>query len=528
LGAPASLNFDLAPQIGGASRRVEERSSTRAMAPSRNILQDAPSALLGMRDGAIRLVSVLVSMAWAALLSGGAAAADLPAEPPPIEPPVTSCFASLYDFIMAGPDDCPLTWKGVTFYGRLDYGAGYETHGAPFNGNYPNGVDTLIKKNSNLPRYTIVPNGLGQSNIGVKGREPIASDWSLVFKFENGFDPFTLQRANGPKSLVENNTNPIGQQTANGDSSRAGQLFNTEGYAGLSHPTFGTLTAGRQNSLILQGLGDYDAMGAAPAFSVIGVSNTAGGGGDTENARYNTAAKYDLSAGPLRFAALYQFGGFDQGNGSNGAISAEVEAHLGPFAFDAVGQKVKDAVSLSNFAQYPLPPGVPANGLKATLSDKASGLLAWRYEFQRTTIYSGWEYILFANPSDAYPDGFTAIGNYPVPAGYVNSTAYTEHKILRIFWTGIRYAIRDDLDIAGSYYHYYQNDYNTSPCTDGGLSASSCRGALNAYSAMIDWRPMKRVTAYGGFMWSQVTGGLASGYLYRVNIAPSLGVRVEF
>ena len=54
-----------------------------------------------------------------------------------------------------------------------------------------------------------MPNGLGQSHIGVKGKEPIASDWSLVFKFENGFDPFTLQRANGPKSLVQNNTTPL-------------------------------------------------------------------------------------------------------------------------------------------------------------------------------------------------------------------------------------------------------------------------------------------------------------------------------
>ena len=285
---------------------------------------------------------------------------------------------------------------------------------------------------------TIAPNGLGQSYIGVKGKEPIASDWSLVFNLQNGFDPYTLQRANGPKSLVQNNTTPLDQQTANGDSSRAGQLFNTQAYGGLSHPTYGQLTAGRQNSLILDGLGDYDAMGSAPAFSVIGVSSTAGGGGDTENARYNTSVKYQVGAGPLRFSALYQFGGFDQGNGSNGAFSAEVEAHFGAFSFDAVGQKVKDGVALSNFGQNPLPAGVPANGLKATLSDKASGMLAARYEFGRATIYSGWEYILFANPSDAYPGGFTAIGNYPVPAGFVNATAYDEHKILRIFWAGVK------------------------------------------------------------------------------------------
>jgi predicted porin len=468
-----------------------------------------------------------------ALVACEADAGDLPGQQQaalanPASPAANPCFASLFDFAIADPDNCPLAWNGIKLYGRFDYGVGYESHGVPFNGNYPNGVETLIKKTSNQPLYTLVPNGLGQSHVGVKGKEPIVSDWSLVFKFENGFDPFTLQRANGPKSLVQNNTTPLDQQTANSDSSRAGQLFNTEAYAGFSHPTFGALTAGRQNSLILQGLGDYDAMGAAPAFSVIGVSNIAGGGGDTENARYNTSVKYDVAAGLLRFAALYQFGGFDQGNGSNGAFSTEVEARFGALSFDVVGQKVKDAVSLSNFGQNPLPLGVPANGLKATLSNKASGLLTVRYAFDKATIYSGWEYILFANPSDAYADGFTAIGNYPVPAGFVNSTAYTEHKILRVFWTGVKYALRDNFDVAGAYYHYYQNDYNTAPCTDGGLSASSCRGALNAFSAMISYRPAKRVEAYGGFLWSQVTGGLASGYLYRVNFAPTIGMRVDF
>ena len=477
--------------------------------------------------------SAIAFFASAALLACGASAADLPSQQQPTlaEPPAPqakSCFASLYDFLIADPDDCPLAWNGFTLYGRFDYGAGYESHGVPFNGNYPNGVETLISKNSNGPRYTIVPNGLGQSHVGIEGVEPIASDWSLVFKFENGFDPYTLQRANGPKSLVQNNTTPLDAQTANGDSSRAGQLFNTQAYLGFSHPTYGEVTAGRQNSLIVDGADRFDPMGAASSFSVIGVSNTAAGGGDTQDARYNTSLKYRIGVGPFHFAGLYQFGGFDQGNGSNGAFSLGMAGDFGPLTFGVEGEKNKDAVSLSNFAQFPLPAGVSANALKATLSNNTSGILGVRYTFGNAALYSGWEYILFANPSDAYPNGFTAIGNYPVPAGFVNSTAYTEHKILRVFWTGIKYAVRDNLDVAGAYYHYYQNDYNTSPCTDGGLSASSCRGALNAFSAMISYRPAKRVEAYGGFLWSQVTGGLASGYLYRVNFAPTIGVRVDF
>src|SRR5271156_4232872 len=217
-----------------------------------------------------------VSLAGAAALMSllcRAEAADLP---PASAPP---CFASFVDYFLASAEDCPLAWNGITLYGRIDVGAGYESHGVPFNGNYPNGVETLISKNSNGPRYTIVPNGLGQSHIGVRGVEPIISDWSLVFKFENGFDPYTLQRANGPKSLVENNTTPLDAQTANGDSSRAGQLFNTEAYIGFSNPTYGELLAGRQNSLIVDAASRFDPMGAASSFSVIGVSNVAAGGG---------------------------------------------------------------------------------------------------------------------------------------------------------------------------------------------------------------------------------------------------------
>src|SRR5271166_3381506 len=134
----------------------------------------------------------------------GAQSADLPTQAPvPASGP--SCFASLADYLLASEEECPLSWNGITLYGRIDVGAGYETHGVPFNGAYPNGVETLISKNSNGSRTTILPNGLGQSNVGVKGDEPIAPDWSLVFNFQTGFNPYYPQLANGPRSLVQNN-----------------------------------------------------------------------------------------------------------------------------------------------------------------------------------------------------------------------------------------------------------------------------------------------------------------------------------
>jgi hypothetical protein len=113
----------------------------------------------------VRLLPAALFSASAALVGWDAGAADLPTQRPvPAQPPAQRvappCFSSLYDFLIADPDDCPLAWNGITLYGRFDYGAGYESHGVPFNGNYPNGVETLISKNSNGPRFTIVPNGL--------------------------------------------------------------------------------------------------------------------------------------------------------------------------------------------------------------------------------------------------------------------------------------------------------------------------------------------------------------------------------
>jgi predicted porin len=342
-----------------------------------------------------RLVLLLLLGAACVLSPPGARAADASA----------FCAASPTDYFLAEDQDCSLTWKGVTLYGAVDAGAGYQTHGVPFNRYYPNGVEELISKNSNKALFVPLPNGLGQSNVGIKGDERLNGDLAFIFNLQTGFDPYSMQLANGPKSLVQNNANVLSVQNANGDSSLAGQVLNTVAYAGVSHPLFGALTAGRQDSLILDSLAAYDPMQAAPAFSVIGASNTAAGVGDTEDARYATSLQYRVNVGNLRFATLYQIGGYDWGNGANGAIEALIGADVGNLSVEAVGNRVKDAVSLSNYATWPLPPGVTIDNLKATLSDNTSGMLMAKYTFSRFKFYAGFEYIQFQNPSDAYPYG---------------------------------------------------------------------------------------------------------------------------
>jgi hypothetical protein len=74
-------------------------------------------------------------------------------------------------------------------------------------------------------------------------------------------------------------------------------------------------------------------------------------GGDTENAKYTTAAKYRLNIGNFRVAALGQFGGYEQNNGSDGAWEGQLggDFRLGPgtLSLDAIYDYSKDAVNIA-------------------------------------------------------------------------------------------------------------------------------------------------------------------------------------
>ena len=403
----------------------------------------------------------------AAFCGASALAADLPTKAPPTPAPGTSCFANFSDYINSSAQDCPLSWSGITLYGAIDIGAGYVTHGVPFNGAYPQGIEPLISKNSQGARFSIAPNGLGQSVVGIKGTEEFAQGTSFVFKLETGFDPYSMQLANGPRSLIENNGSILANQSANGNSSRAGQAFNSEAYAGFSNTTFGTLTSGRLNSLTLDTVTAYDPMGGSYAFSAFGASGKTVGVGNSEDARYNTAVKYMVNVGQFRAGGLYQFGGYSQGNGSNGAYEAQIGGDFGGLSVDAIYSYVKDAVSLGNWSTSTAV-ATPAemNTLNATLSNNSGILLFTKYTVGPVKLLGGYGYVRFQNPSDDYVNGFTSLGGYTVASnsvlpGSVTYTAYTINKIAQVFWTGARYFILSNLDVAGAYYHFDQNDYKT-------------------------------------------------------------------
>jgi predicted porin len=132
--------------------------------------------------------------------------------------------------------------------------------------------------------------------------------------------------------------------------------------------------------------------------------------GKTEDCRYSTSLKYRVNVGQLRAAALWQFGGYGQNNGSNGAYQIQAGADIpnladGTLSFDAIYSSVRDAVSLSlgpgsnNAAGMPIPPFLPQT-LTATISDNSSVMLLARYTNGALKLYGGYQWIRYAAPSD--------------------------------------------------------------------------------------------------------------------------------
>jgi len=496
----------------------------------------------------------------AAMLLAGAASmtaalADDPIltkAPPGSAPPGPTSCDSVPAFFLS---TCQLAWYGVRFYGVIDVGGGYQTNGAPFNPQFPQGSSYVVQKMNREPMWTLAPNALSRSSIGIQVNEPLAPGWIFVGDLEAGFDPYSLQFSNGPASIAENRGVPLDAQSANNDSSHAGQFYNALGYVGVSSDTFGTLTFFRQNALTLDGVFAYDPMGASYAFSALGFSSSNCGAGDTETCRITTAIKYRVNIGAFRIGALAQVGGYNLNNGSNGDYEGQIGGDIpignfgwgnGVLSLDAIYKWEKDAVNLSlsgvsNVGGVPVAPFLPQT-LTATISNNQNVMLLSKYTVGPLKLYAGYEWYQLAPPSDPVNTvtGFTDIGGLPVGSGYNNLTAISNvaysaacgtgtcsDKVMQVMWTGARYAVNKDLDVVGAYYHYIQNTYTTASCVNP-TAHSQCAGTFDAVSALVDWRFLPKWDAYIGVMFSQVNAGLSNGYLARNNLDPTAGVRFRF
>jgi predicted porin len=423
-----------------------------------------------------------------------------------------------------------LTWNGITLYGIVDIGLQYQTHGVPISDYFPAGSEAIISKNSNGSITGLTPSNLSQSRIGLSGLEPIGNEFSFVFRLETFFNPQSGNLSDALKSITLNNGRPLDAQTTTVDSSVAGQLFAGAAYAGVSSPTFGSLTFGRHVTPLADGISKYDPMGAAQAFSVIGFSGTAGGGGDTENRRLDDSVKYSGKFGPVHVGVLYQFNGAS--GSSNTAFQGQLGFELGGGSLDGYYAKKKGAVAAApltaaQVADLPVLGFSPSDSVAATISDNTTYAVMGLYSFGAPKIFAGYEHIKFENPENPIEAGASTIGGYILAV--TNNTAYNNAKTLEVVWAGAKYAFTPSFEITGAYYGYRQDAFaaGANAGCESTVSAQ-CKGELNAFSLVADYKFSKRFDGYLGSMWSEVQDGLANGYLNRNTITSTMGMRFKF
>jgi predicted porin len=489
------------------------------------------------------------AIAASAAVMGGAAfvtdtaafAADLEAKAPAHAVDPAAC-TSILDFFTTA---CQTAAYGVRFYGTINYGYAYQTNGSPYSRIPGAPINFFAGKAGHGAKWLLAPNGLTQSNAGFQIKEMLGGGWSFIGQVETGFNPINFTIANSVLSVAAARGIPLAFQVTNGDSNTQGTFYNSLGYAGFSHDTWGTLTFGRQNTLMADAVRSYDPMESAYAFSVLGYYGGFAGGGDTEDRKGTTAIKYRVQYGNIHAGLYGQLGGYEQGNAERGQILGNIGAdfHVGPgvFSADIAGGHTRDGVNLvlvgpTDSAGHPINTTTATNQvLTAQLSDNTNIWVSAKYTLDRLRLYAGYEWIQFANPSDPV-HSFTDIAGTFICDGAcgtanltnINNASYSfKHRILQLFWAGARYAVTDSVEVAAAYYHQSQNDYTALDCTIATAHAQ-CAGSTDTVSGLIDWKFAPKWDTYIGTQYTQSNGGLNSGYLSKTNATTTAGIRFRW
>ena len=467
--------------------------------------------------------------------------------------------------------DCSLTWHGITVYGAYDIGVGWVSHGLPVNGyNYEG--ESLVNRNGYQHRFLVAPNNLQQTGFGIRGKVEFHPDWYVVFNASSGINPNSGLLANASKTDIVNNGLPRASYSMAIDGARAGQVFNDEYYGGISSTIFGTVTFGRQRSLGTDVMLLTDPAGGGYAFSYIGYNGTMSGGGDTEDSRWDDAMKYRLVYGPFHLAAMYKFA---DGNGGcysaaatwtaanctpetahNNAYGGDLGGVHGKYSADAVYQHYNQAISVLNPLLGPQSLAAPYQSTTNSINthpitganlispdDTVYGIVtdnnaimgAGKYNGEVFKFYAGFEYIWQNNPHNPLGVGASDQGGYSMSG--VEDNNLDSEKILRVWWTGVKYAYDSKTDITFAWYEQLQNNFRVpQTCSAAAGFRASCAGALNEGSLYTDHHFTKRFDGFAGLAYSFVYGGAAIAiphgpgvpYLHNSNFAPTIGGRFTF
>jgi len=173
--------------------------------------------------------------------------------------------------------------------------------------------------------------------------------------------------------------------------------------------------------------------------------------------------------------------------------------------------------------------------LYGIVTDNNAFMATGKYTGDQFKFFAGFEYIWQNNPHNPLGVGASDQGGY-IMSGVEDNNLDSE-KILRIWWTGVKYAYDKKTDITFAWYGQLQNNFRVpQTCSVAAGFRASCAGALNEGSLYTDHHFTKRFDGFAGLAYSFVYGGPAIAiphgpgvpYLHNSNFAPTVGGRFSF
>jgi predicted porin len=439
----------------------------------------------------------------------------------------------------------------ITFYGVLDAGVAHIQHSVDFSDQFPVGSNPFPQK-STTGATGMFDGGLSQNRVGIKVSTDLTNGWNAFLQLETAFNLTTGVVASASQGLAQNkaavnstaaNTNAGVQLSA--PSAIDGQLFNRGAFLGISNATYGTLSIGRQQTLLFDVMPGYDGLALAQLFTPIGFTGAYIGGGVTDDSRVDNAVKYRVKTGDVTLAALYKVGGVSGSTSARSAEHVSLAWEPGAFGVVAVFQSFKDALGSTNGANYPAAvgaplAGLPSNTLALTAQDTVMTALVTRYKGKGWMVAAGWEHVKFSNPSNPITDaGLTTFGGTSVSS--VNVTPYNVagvgevDKTQNLYYLSANYDVTSQFNVAAGYYINKVDDYSGVPQT--AVLAAKNAGNNEYASVVLDYKWTKAFDFYFGYMHAMNTGGQAVGFLANAagttanentNATYGLGMRYKF
>jgi general bacterial porin, GBP family len=445
----------------------------------------------------------------------------------------------------------------ISVYGIFDVGVGNEAHSQNWSPSVSSSTNPFVQQSGDKSVTGLYTGGLSCSRLGIKASYKLSEDWSAIFVAEAALDATSGQLSNFAQGMTQASTGSY----ATADSSLSGQLFARAFYGGVTSDTYGTLTFGRNPSLILDMAPSIDPMSASQLFSPIGFSGTyGGGGGSTDNSRMDNSIKYKVKGAGLNLGLLYKFGNIAGSSKAGSGYGINLGYEVAGLDVQVAYQKLFDAGLLYNSdltqALWGVPgPVVPSLGttvgtnggfdqLTVLWADTTASLLSVKYKTGDFTFRVGGQHIEIADPSNPVLDGRTT--NYlgqPVGLnltglfGFLDSSGLTANeKTLSLWWVGAAVDVTPQFNVALGYYSVQQNNFSGATTLAAGTDHFS--GSATYTSLILDYHITKKFDVYLGVMLDTVKNGMdyapyttvmgSNQMLHDTNSMTGLGMRYSF